>query len=378
MGRLLARYVLATFLVSALVAGGAVVCLFVMGDCFQHFRDFMEHARETDRSLAAVIVSYYLHQMPLLFYFLAPVVACAAAGASVTKLLRENEIVVVKASGLSLYRACLPILAGAAGLGMAMAADQELLIPRVARTIAENAQASLHRGDEDVVWDIFRVDQYRRAFQIQKYHRRDHRMENVTITCVDANGLKTRVIQADQASWDVGGDGVPQIVLSGGVEYGYGEGDPLAGRQSRFGERGLTLKTSLTEEAILAHDVNPLLLNSREVEAHLAAAPPDKPTAIGGRLMTALWARLPDCFSPLALAMLSVALVLWNDTRNYGWGMALALSAWVGYFVLSYVCGLLGSLVVDSQWVVPPPVAAWIPLAVAGTAGLVLYLRIRT
>lgn len=366
------RHVLSTYVVSALVAGGAFFCLFVLVDCFQHFEGFMRAAHETGHSLARVIVDYYLHQLPLMGYFLAPVVASTASVGALTKFLRENEMTVLKASGVSLYRACLPMLAGSALLGIAMAADQELLIPRVAASIRESEKTTQRRRQDVEIWDIFRVDRYRRAFQIQKYNRRDHRMENVTITQVDGNGLKRRVIYAARAEWDVDAQGAPQVVLSNGVDYAYPEHDPFGAAQREFGERGLRLTTSLSEAALLERDPNPLLLNSRELESHLAATPPDRRTEIGGRLLTALHARLPECLAPLFLSLLAIPLVLGQETRNYAWGLALGLSAWAVWFVLSELCRQLGG-----RWLLEPQVAAWLP-ALAAVPGMVMYLRIRT
>jgi lipopolysaccharide export LptBFGC system permease protein LptF len=370
------RYTLATFLLSALICAATCLCLFVLVDCFQHLEDFSKAARELGQPLVRIILRYYAHQAPLLGYFLAPVVACGAAAATVTKLLRENEIVVLKSSGISLYRVGLPILAGAALLGALMAADQELIIPRVASSIDENAQASLARSDESgEVWDIFRVDRYRRAFQIQKYDRRAHRMEHLTITVVDDRGVKRRVLYADHATWDRDPQGVPLIVLSQGIDYSYPEGDPFGAVPSHFGERGLTLQTNLSETVLLERDVNPILLNSRDLKAHLESIPPEKRTRVGGRLLTSLNARVPECLAPLFLALLAVPLVLWQDTRKYAWGLALGFLAWVLYMGLSQICILLGGVVLFA-WV--PVVAAWAPLAVVALPGVWLYLRIRT
>lgn len=371
--RRLDRHLLGTFLTSLIVCAMTFLCLFVLVDCFQHFDAFTKAARKTGDGLGTVIVRYYLHQLPLVGYFLTPIVACAATAAAVIKLLRENELVVLKASGVSLYRAALPLLTASALLGVAMAADQELIIPRVASDIAENEKTSLARTDDAEIWDLFRVDRYRRAFQIQKYDRRLHRMERVTITQVDERGVKRRVIYADRATWESDPQGVPLLVLSEGIDYSYPEGDPFGAIPRSFGERGLTLLTNLGESSLLEREVNPLLLNSRDLEAHLEGMPPDRRTRVAGRLLTALHARLPECMAPLFLSLLTFPLVLWQDTRKYAWGMAVGLSGWVGYLGLSQVCAVLGG-----AWILPPAAAGWVPLAVLGTAGIWTFLRLRT
>ena len=146
--RRLDRHLLTGFLVTALISGAAVFCLFVLVDCFQHFDAFLKSSQDRGQSIGRVIASFYLHQLPLMASFLAPAVACAAAGAAATRLQRDHETVVLKSSGVSLQRAGLPLLAGAALLGALMAADQELLIPRVARTVAANEKASLGHDEQ--------------------------------------------------------------------------------------------------------------------------------------------------------------------------------------------------------------------------------------
>ncbi len=370
--RRLDRHLLSGFLVSALVTGAALFCLFVLIDCFQHFDAFLKSSRDRGESMGRVILAFYLHQLPLTASFLAPVVACAAAGAAATRLQRDHETLVLTCSGISLQRAGLPLLAGAALFGTLMAADQELVIPRVSRSVAANENAALGHDTQQKVWDIFRVDLDRRAVQIQVYNRAEHRLENVTITQVDERGLKRRVIYAERATWGVDDAGEPTLELSRGIEYAYPEGDTLGAVPREFGERGLRMRTRLTETSLLERGLNPLLMDTRELEAHLRALPQERRASSVRRLETALWARLPDCLAPLVLAVLGVALVFRQETVNYAWGLGLGLSGWIAYWALSEVARVL------SAQVLPPPLAAWAPLACLGTAGTWLYLTMRS
>ncbi|GEM_PF-6987667 len=371
MGRL-DRHLLGGFLVSALIAGAAVFCLFVLIDCFQHFDAFLKSSQDQGQGLGRVILWFYLHQLPLMASFLAPAVACASAGAAATRLQRDHETVVLKSSGISLQRAGLPLLAGAALFGALMAADQELVIPRVARSVAANEKASLGRDDQGNVQDIFRLDSDRRAMQIQRYVRADHRLENVTITQVDEQGLKRRVIYAEYVTWGQDASREPVLELSKGIEYTYPEGDTLGAVAREFGEKGLKLRTRLTEQALLERELNPLLMDTRELESHLKAIPAERRASSVRRLETALRTRLPDCLAPLILAMVGVALVFRQETVNYAWGLGLGLSGWVLHWALAEV-----SHVLAGQFLTPLA-AAWAPLAVLAALGAWLYVTMKS
>ncbi len=148
--KILDRYIAKNFLVGYATSLCVLVGLRIIVDMFVNLDEFTEHANLGNWAVIRNILTYYSLNTTLYFRDLAGVVTVVAAAFSLGKMVRDNELVAIMASGVSAKRIVGPILALAIFFTGLWVADQELLIPTV--------RGKLARGHGDVPGEeYFRV-----------------------------------------------------------------------------------------------------------------------------------------------------------------------------------------------------------------------------
>ena len=110
--RILTLYLSKAFLSSYLVCLFFFVGLFLVIQFFERIDDYVDarkYVASQGASLLALVLSYNLTSVPIVFIQIAPFVTLMGAMFAVTKLSRSNELVPVVTSGVSLYRFLFPI-----------------------------------------------------------------------------------------------------------------------------------------------------------------------------------------------------------------------------------------------------------------------------
>jgi lipopolysaccharide export LptBFGC system permease protein LptF len=143
--RTLDRYVVRSFLWSAVLLFLAIMALRVVADLFLNIDEFIESDQPVGEVLRH-IGTYYGYQSLMYLSELGGVIIVAAAAFTLARMNHTNELTAMLASGVSLYRVILPIVLCAMGMGGLVILDRELLIPpnaaRLARTRDEGREFS--------------------------------------------------------------------------------------------------------------------------------------------------------------------------------------------------------------------------------------------
>nr|MBN2278281.1 LptF/LptG family permease [candidate division Zixibacteria bacterium] len=103
--KIIDRYLLKYFLISLILMTLAIGALIVIINMVEQLRDFIDH----NVPLSEIFIYYFYFSGWILKSFL-PVFVLLAALTSIGILARRNEILAMKASGLSLYRIAMPFL----------------------------------------------------------------------------------------------------------------------------------------------------------------------------------------------------------------------------------------------------------------------------
>lgn len=125
------RYIARNFINGYLIALGVMVGMFLTVDLFLHLDEFAEHSELGLSAVLGNIVAYYSVRCVLWFRELGGMVIVIAAVFSLARLTRNNELIAIMASGVSLKRILAPILFLALLLTGVLIFDQEYLIPRL-------------------------------------------------------------------------------------------------------------------------------------------------------------------------------------------------------------------------------------------------------
>ena len=103
--KILDRYIIKQFLLTALFGLVAFVAIFVVIDMMENLDDFIDKKASFD-----IILRYYLYFMPEIIKLVIPVAMLLSSLFTTGRLSNQNELTAVKSSGVSLYRMMSPLL----------------------------------------------------------------------------------------------------------------------------------------------------------------------------------------------------------------------------------------------------------------------------
>jgi len=135
------RYVAGNFLIGYVIALCVLVGLCIIIDLFVNLDEFAEHTELGTSVVLGNILSYYCLHSTLYFRDLAGMITVIAAVFSLGRMTRNNELIAVMASGVSLKRVIAPIVFLALLLTAIQVIDQELVIPPLADKLVRSQDA---------------------------------------------------------------------------------------------------------------------------------------------------------------------------------------------------------------------------------------------
>jgi lipopolysaccharide export system permease protein len=101
--KLIDRYIIRQFLVTAAFSLLAVLVVFIVIDALEHLDDFIDRHASVE-----VITLYYVYFMPEIIKLIVPVAVLLASLFVTARMSTQNELTAMKSSGISLYRLMVP------------------------------------------------------------------------------------------------------------------------------------------------------------------------------------------------------------------------------------------------------------------------------
>jgi LPS export ABC transporter permease LptG len=355
-------YVLRSCLVSYGICLVSIVGLFVVVDLSARLGDFLQSGRH---NLAGHIFRYYLFNIPIIFGKVSPLITVLAAIFVMTRMKRSNEIVPITASGVSVQRVLVPVVVFAVFLSFFSLALEEWVYPAASRALRErDLSASRERHQ---FYNLIHDREKNILFFMIRYVPSEALMENVHISGLDEKLRETVHYYATRGRYQTDAGRKGWLLEDGYVQrfdtQGFRIGD---GRPEKF-------DTFLYQESsLLPFDV--------ERGGHQG----------GVRSLSALyglWRRNPQMyhlgvrfhfraafpFSNLLLLLVGLPFALRTRSRSFFLGAVLSAGVVASFFVVSYLFLRLGY-----AGVLPPIFAGWVPVALFGSAGTVLFRMIPT
>jgi lipopolysaccharide export system permease protein len=139
--KILDKYVAKNFLTGYTIAFCVLLGLRIVIDVFVNLDEFTEHANLSVIQVIINIFNYYGLQSTLYFRDFAGMITVVAAAFSLGKMVRNNELIAIMASGVSLKRIIAPIIILAVALTGLLVIDQELLIPSISHKLVRGQDA---------------------------------------------------------------------------------------------------------------------------------------------------------------------------------------------------------------------------------------------
>ena len=150
------------------------------------------------------IVRFYLLQLPQTIYMSSPVAALLSAMITLGSLNQYHELTALRAAGVSLFRAALPIILAAAGISLAVFVLGNTLVPIGNRYFLSEKQAL--RGDKDNederVWYVSEsADREPMILRVERVDRKTGDLSGVTIFRTGPGLSLDQEIMAESATY---------------------------------------------------------------------------------------------------------------------------------------------------------------------------------
>lgn len=368
--RRLDRYLIRSFLLPFLAATAALTGLLLVAEILANLQDFVQHSEGVLPTLAT-IGAIFLYRAPFLVAFLAPLAMVVGAAFGLCDLHAHNELLAMKACGVGIGRALMPILAAAAAVSVLMVANREHVVP-VSETVAtrliqdargradrfggcvgivEEERSALTEMDGDALaeggWGLVGSNP---AFRTEySFVRRE--MRNLAIA-IDLPGDRHTLVYAESA--------LP--ARSGWVLH------HVKPDEERVIERAFW-RTSLRPQDLAYHRVEIHARPLREV-VRLVRSYPAQP-----RYRVLLYGRLAYPLEGVLLLLLALPLLLGDSRllRHRLLGVGAATAMCVLFYGVQFLAHHLGGI-----GLLPPSAAALAPVALGLAGGVFLLDSVRT
>ncbi len=352
MGSAIDRYVLRSALFATAICAAALFGLYIVVDLSGRLDSFFNQLKSWDIALPFML-KYYALQLPLIFMHIAPFTILIGSILSLAQMEKHNEVLAVKAAGMSVRRLVAPLLAFALAISCMMYVNRQWLIPALSDQI-EDSELRITRTArlKKTLTDLFVRDTLGTWFVVSRY-------EPTTRTChgswiITSRGTNRRMYYAPAAVLEDNG-----LVVSNGTAW-EGKGPRAMGAKE-------LLPTDLCEDDFLARS-NQMRLRSY---SHLLWLQKRNPR--GTDISVTLHRNLAFPLVALAMTLIGISVMF----RKEGSGMFAAVGVAIVLCFLYLACEDICCEIARQEFITPRT-GAWAPLAAFSAAGIYLFTRIRT
>ncbi len=359
---ILSRYVLKQFLRMVFLCQSGAITLFLIAEFIERIDDFLEaNATLTDAAL------YFLYKIPHLVFLSIPLTTLLASTFTLILFARENQVLAMRAGGLSLYRIIAPILIASLGISILTFLANEYIVPLankrgeyIRRVKIQKIGLRTHI-QRDKVW--YRSEN-NTIWHITHYDPSSEKMRGVTLYRMDPHNRLTQRIDAVEVVW---------APLNKHWEF-------RKGVIHDFSEEG-KINREIFEKKIFALEEkpndfkktgrNPETMNYQELTRYIKSL--SKNGVDPTRYIVDMWAKISAPFISFVLAFVGVSFCIRNSRSG---GVALGVATAIGIGAI-YLVFFHASLSFGHAGRLPPILAAWGPNAIFLAGGTYFLASIR-
>lgn len=360
--KLLDRYVLHTFFFPWLYCLFGFVFLTTILDLFETLDKFVEAERGV-----GFILRYYMYYLPTMWVYIAPVTLLLAMLWALYSLTRSNEIIAMRASGISLYRILLPyFLFGLVCTGFT-AFVIEYLAPPSWQWI-QTAQDDLKNPDRDpsiLSSDVKYLDPgSNRSWSIGTLYK-DGTMDDVDLTIMTADRELKERVSAESAKLE---DGF--WIFYNAQTQKYRGGDAPIG-DTEFSERRLMTGLTETPDQIYLESKEEEWMSAREMRAYLKTRD-SVSSRTEQRMATQIQLMAAQPWICLVVTLMAVPFGTQTARKGVFAGMVYCIGLFFGLYFMTLLFKAFGQ-----GGFVSPIVAGWTPILLFGSLGVYLVYRLK-
>jgi LPS export ABC transporter permease LptG/LPS export ABC transporter permease LptF len=339
---------------------------------------FIDLAEKLFRGSATTLMMlrFFYYQTPQFLYYIVPIAALVGTLVTIGVMTKNSELIVMRACGMSLYRAAMPLVIFATLAAVGLFGLQELVLARANRQ-AERIEGAIrgwpsqepsavNRWIASNSGDIYHYDvfdpSHDRFVRFTQYHLDSGTWRLSDVTYADT--VESPVAASDPALRQWSALRGWRRTLSVNTAGDTVKTSPYL----PYDARTVTLEPP---EYFKAELPDPVKMNFTQLRAHIARL-----RASGSPTLSAivqLQRKVAFPFATVIMALLAVPFAVTTGRRGamYGIGIGIALS--ISYWVIFQVFTAMGE-----GGVLTPTLAAWAPNLLFGAAALYMTLTVRT
>jgi lipopolysaccharide export system permease protein len=308
--------------------------------------------------------TYFVNKIPFIIFQVAPAAVLLSSILTLGLMSRHNEIMALKAGGISLWRITFPLLGVVMIIYLALLGMNEFLVPSTnqnARLIEDLIIYKKKSGaafKQSQIW----IHSHQAIYNIRLYHPERDILEGVTLYRFDQNFLLSERVDARSARWKEG----RWVFSEASVTHFDPDGFPIC---KNYPEIILSLPEVPGDFRIA--EKNPDEMNYGELRDYVRKIERDGYDA--NKYRCAMHARISFPFISVIMAFLGIPIAL---RKERGAGIALG----VGFCIMiSSLCWAVFSfsLELGKAGTFPPFLAAWLGNFIFALVGVYLFLAIR-
>jgi len=360
--RILERYILGSVLATFISCFCSFFFLYIIIDLFAHLDVILKQ-----RVNLAVLQAYYLSFMPVIFTQVAPFSCMLATLYTFAKMNKENEIIAMRASGMSIYQITrtLFIFGFVVSLGIFIIGDR--LVPRATvqsnklKERIENEAPKTNQKGQDVLTNLSVYGAGNRLFVINKFYVQKNTMDGITVLEHNQRQEITKKIWAQKGQYQ---DGAWHFFNS--ITYTFDPQGQVMGEPQFFEEEVVPI--SETPRDFISQRQHPEYMDIAQLTDYILRLAQSGAHGVVKNLKIDLYQRFASPLASLIMVILSIPFAL--KTKNRASGLAsLGLALVVGflYYILNAV-----SIALGKAGIIPGMASVWLAHALALAGGLYL------
>lgn len=357
---ILDRYMTAEFMRNLLFIALCFVSLFLIIDFFEKIRMFL-----SNHATFQQISAHFLYRIPMILSQILPAAVLLASLTTCGSLSRHNEIMAMKANGVSLYRVSAPILAIAVLVCLLAFLLGEEVTPYTneqserIRLVDVQKHQSLGSFKQDQIW--YRGQ--RGIYNIKLFDVENNMLKGITVYYLDHDmNLRTR-LDAQSAEW-TGERWLFHNLLITNFETG--EFPTL----TKIAEQVVDIPETPDDFKVVQKDVE--TMGYFELERYISKLRMEGYDAT--RYLVDLHGKIAFSLVSVILAVIGISFSLRSE-RSGGIAQGVAVGLLIGF---SYWLVFAFGMSLGRSGTLPPLLAAWLANVLFGAASVWLFLRLKT
>ncbi|MCM8762815.1 MAG: LptF/LptG family permease [Candidatus Omnitrophica bacterium] len=360
--RILDRYILKSMWDTFIGCILLFLFLYIIIDLFSHLDELLKQ-----KVALEILIKYYLAFLPIIFVQISPVACLLATVYTLGNLNRDNEIIALRSSGLSIFRITHILILFGFCISMLVFLVNEKLVYRaqekmkVIKSEFESDKPKTQKKHEEIIKNLSIYGLGNRLFFINRFFAKDNVMEGITILEQDKEQNLTAKIIAHKGIWDGRIWKFYQVQT-----FNFDEGGRIIG-EPRYHEEEI-MDIAESPEDFLAQRRLPEFMNIAQLENYIWKLSHGHAKSILQSLKVDLYCRYASPFTSLVIILLGIPFSLKMRKKVVGLS-AVGISVLLCFFY--YVTNAV-SLALGKGGLLIPALSAWAANIIY--FGLSLYL----